>query len=369
MVFSGVSAPLLSPSRIIHIAGLSLTEPPGLRHSALPSIRTPGVSAAMAGNSSNGVLPTSSVTFFPACLLILVIMSGLIIQGDDSASREGGTLQRKVARRPKTDLPGYGWCVGGIIPEARSLNLRRNRGLSQCGENFFRGAAAAGKDRGVQLCVGACLALAELHHQILELLRALGLEGEDELVVVDAEAVGGVVFYGVVLAAYVHVLVHHPLALFEGEAVPLAGLYERVDEDVLALARDDVAAVLPAWGVLADVDGAAGEAEVRVGDRQLLAEAAVHQGALQAFEGVEVVPDFPEHKVRIRPQAHERERPEQHLPAVLLHGLQEFPLSGPPLPFREAAPERVQLEEDVVYVLGGKLLFLGLLLLGAGFGH
>src|SRR5215210_1334235 len=100
IVFSGVRAPLLSPSRIIHIAGLSLTEPPGLRHSALPSIRTPGVSVEMAGKSKSGVLPTSSVTFFPTRLLIRVIMSGLIIQGDDSASREVITPQRKVAGRP-----------------------------------------------------------------------------------------------------------------------------------------------------------------------------------------------------------------------------------------------------------------------------
>src|SRR4028119_1372531 len=86
------------------------------------------------------------------------------------------------------------------------------------------GGAASEEGGGGEVGVGARLALAQFHHEVLELLRGLGLEGEDELVVVDAEAVSGVVLYGVVLAAYVHVLVHHPLALVEGEAVPLARL-------------------------------------------------------------------------------------------------------------------------------------------------
>ncbi len=71
MVFSGVSAPLFSPSRIIHRAGRSLTEPPGLYHSALPRMRTPGISAEMFGNSRSGVLPTSSVTFVSQATLVI----------------------------------------------------------------------------------------------------------------------------------------------------------------------------------------------------------------------------------------------------------------------------------------------------------
>src|SRR3712207_2683286 len=78
MVFSGVKAPLFSPSRIIHSAGRSLTEPPGLYHSALPKILTPGTSAETLGSSKSGVLPTSSVTFVPTRSLIRVIMSGLL---------------------------------------------------------------------------------------------------------------------------------------------------------------------------------------------------------------------------------------------------------------------------------------------------
>jgi hypothetical protein len=88
----------------------------------------------------------------------------------------------------------------------------------------------------------------------LELLGAFSLEGQDELVVVDTEAVGGVVLYRVVPAAYLHVLVHHTLALFKGKPVPRAGLYERVDEQVITLAGYDIPATLEARRVLAHVD-------------------------------------------------------------------------------------------------------------------
>src|SRR5215216_403704 len=133
--------------------------------------------------------------------------------------------------------------------------------LSQKVQNFFEGPPAAGEDGSIELGVGARLALAEFHHQVLELLGGLGLEGKDELVIVDTEAVGGVVLYRVVLAAYLHVLVHHALALFEGEAVPRAGLHERVDEEVLALAGDDMGTALEARCVLSYVDGASRQPE------------------------------------------------------------------------------------------------------------
>src|ERR671919_1359751 len=78
MVLLGVSAPLFSPSRIIHRAGLSFTEPPGLYHSALPRIVTPGTSRETLESSKRGVFPTRSVGCDPTLVLILVIMSELL---------------------------------------------------------------------------------------------------------------------------------------------------------------------------------------------------------------------------------------------------------------------------------------------------
>src|ERR1700730_18634747 len=57
MIRSGVSAPLLSPSRIIRSAGRSFTDPPALRNSALPNTATPGNSRSNRRMRSSGVLP------------------------------------------------------------------------------------------------------------------------------------------------------------------------------------------------------------------------------------------------------------------------------------------------------------------------
>jgi hypothetical protein len=54
---------------------------------------------------------------------------------------------------------------------------------------------------------------------------------------------------------------------------------------------------------------------------------------------------------------------------MYLRSFQELPLAPRALLVGEASPEGIQLEEHVVYVLGRKLLFCGLLLTGAGFGH
>lgn len=92
MVFSGVSNPRSSPSRIIHNAGRSFTEPPGLYHSAFPKMLTPGVSAEMEGNSKSGVFPTRSTLRVPteARSLIRVIMSGLLYRVIPRRPQEAG---------------------------------------------------------------------------------------------------------------------------------------------------------------------------------------------------------------------------------------------------------------------------------------
>src|SRR5918995_7193408 len=222
--------------------------------------------------------------------------------------------------------------------------------------------AAAGEDRGIQFGVGACFALPELHHQVLELFGGFGLEGEDELVVVYPGAVPRVVLYGIVLASYMHVLVHHALALFYGQRVPRPCLDEGIEEEVLAFSRDDVRAILEAWRVLADVDGASAEGEVRIGDAQVLPEPRLQKGAGHALESVEVVTDPPQHEVCICAETHERESAQDHLARMYLRSLQELPLSALALLLGEASPDGIQLEEHVVDVLGREPLFLRLLL-------
>src|SRR5437870_5436723 len=60
IVFPGTSRPRASPSSIILRAGRSFTEPPGLKPSSLPRMRTPGATPSRARRiSTSGVLPTS----------------------------------------------------------------------------------------------------------------------------------------------------------------------------------------------------------------------------------------------------------------------------------------------------------------------
>src|SRR6202171_3813836 len=61
IVFSCVSAPRRSPSSIIHSAARSLTEPPGLNHSAFAYTSTLGNSLSNMRMRKSGVFPISLV--------------------------------------------------------------------------------------------------------------------------------------------------------------------------------------------------------------------------------------------------------------------------------------------------------------------
>src|SRR5919199_1629414 len=258
MIFPGARAPLFSPSRIIHSAGLSLTEPPGLYHSALPRMVTPGTSREMLSNSKSGVFPTSSTGRDPNLSLILVIMSELLYKLGARRPEEVNrkNTDQRISRRADISPPAMVGAQSSLYLFTLTFRYVESALSAQKFQNSFDRPSAAGEDGGIELGIGACLALSELHHEVLELLGSFGFEGEDELVVVDAEAVAGVVLHGVMLAAYLHVLVHHALALFEGEPIPCAALNERVDEEVVSFAGHDVGASREAWGVFADVDGA-----------------------------------------------------------------------------------------------------------------
>src|SRR5215207_2743516 len=174
-----------------------------------------------------------------------------------------------------------------IIHESWVAIPEREPQLSQSLQNLRQGPAPAGEDRGVQLGVGACFALPALHHLVLDLLGGFSFEGKDELVVVYPEAVTRIVLYGIMLASDLHVLVHHALALLYGQPVPRPRLDKRIDEEVLALSWNDVRAVLETRRMLADVDRASAQGEVRVSDTQILPQTRLEERAGHALESVE----------------------------------------------------------------------------------
>ena len=63
----GANFPLRLPSAMILAAARSLTDPPGLNHSAFPNNSTPGRSWTIRSKRSSGVFPTRSYVFCPNC--------------------------------------------------------------------------------------------------------------------------------------------------------------------------------------------------------------------------------------------------------------------------------------------------------------
>src|SRR5580698_2853130 len=77
MVLPAFRAPDLRPAWIMLRAGRSLTEPPGLNHSALAQNSTFGKSLPMRSSLSNGVLPMHSRSDLPGC----AVACGLGLEG------------------------------------------------------------------------------------------------------------------------------------------------------------------------------------------------------------------------------------------------------------------------------------------------
>src|SRR5215212_2122867 len=92
------------------------------------------------------------------------------------------------------------------------------------------GGRDAGEDRRLGSGVRARLGAAELVHQIEELTRVVGVERDQELLVVQTIAVGGVDLDRRVAAAGLDVAAHDPHPLLVGEPVPLALLPHRIDD-------------------------------------------------------------------------------------------------------------------------------------------
>ena len=65
-ILPGPSWPRRRASATMLAAARSLTDPPGLYHSALPRSATPGRSAVSASRRSSGVLPMRSIRLWPS---------------------------------------------------------------------------------------------------------------------------------------------------------------------------------------------------------------------------------------------------------------------------------------------------------------
>ncbi len=184
----------------------------------------------------------------------------------------------------------------------------------------------AGEDRGVAQGVGARLGGAELLDQVEELARLVALERDDELLVVEAERVGGVDRDLRMAAADLDVIGHDPPALLERQPVPLALLVERVDEEVLAVRDADLR---PRLGVR--VGRGLGHREVGVRRLGPAGEAALGEDDV---EGVQVLEDralAEQHQVDVAAGADRRIRSQRAVLGEVLAGRQELGLVGRPL--------------------------------------
>ena len=130
--------------------------------------------------------------------------------------------------------------------------------------------------------------------EIEERARVVGLERDDELLVVEAEGVRRVEVDVRVLAADLDVLLHDPPALLGIERVPGAGLDEGVDEEVLRVRGADLQARLV--GVLRGLR----HREVRVRDLRPLHEPALREHDVELVDAIEVLRLREQHEIGSR---------------------------------------------------------------------
>src|SRR4051812_9466619 len=150
-------------------------------------------------------------------------------------------------------------------------------------ERALQRGVDAREGRRVALGPGRGLGRAQPLDEVQERAGVVGVEGHDELLVVEAERVGRVVVDRRVLAADLDVLLHDPPALLRIEPVPGARLDERVDEEVLALEAPRHRALLVA--VLRRL----AQAQERVGLGGPLHQAALGQDDVELVDAVEVL--------------------------------------------------------------------------------
>src|SRR3989442_2210286 len=175
-------------------------------------------------------------------------------------------------------------------------------------EHLLRRGQDTGEDRRLALRVLARLARAELHHEVEEVERVVRLERQHELLIVEAERIGGVNLHVRVLVAHAEVIPHDALPPFERDRVPLPFLDERVHEQVPApeWRRTRREAVLPFVRVAAQVLRTLACGEVRVRRLEIVAEFRRGDPPGHLPERLQERIDCPYHEVRVGPDPFER---------------------------------------------------------------
>ena len=202
--------------------------------------------------------------------------------------------------------------------------------------------AQARERRGVAQREGRGLRRAQALDEVEEGPDVVGVEGHHELLVVEPEGVARVEVDARVFLAHADVLLHDPPAFLRIEPVPLAGLDEGIDEEVLRVGGADLEARLV--GVLRRLR----HGEEGVGDRAPLHQAALGEDHVELVDALQVRGLREQHQVGVAARAHGRERPQQALGREVLAGGGELPLVGRALLVGQAAPGRVDLEERVL---------------------
>ena len=142
----------------------------------------------------------------------------------------------------------------------------------------------------------------------------VGLERDDEVLVVEAEGVRGVDAYAGILVADLDVGVHHGLALLQRQEVPLAALHEGVDEQVL---RPDGANLQPRpllalVAVAVDVLRLARHRQEGVRHREVAAHAGGVNARRKGLQVFQVERDRPQEEVGVGARAGDHVGPDHH---------------------------------------------------------
>src|SRR5579884_1499369 len=164
----------------------------------------------------------------------------------------------------------------------------------------------ASEHGGVAQSVLAGFGLAQVLDEVEEVADAVGLEGDNEFLVVEAKRVGGVNGDAGIGQSPADVFVHHALALFHWQGIPGARLDEWVDKEIFLIERGkNQPGIVRAASVFADIDRTLGHGKEATCFMQVWPDEAAQNAAAQALQVFDGVSSLPEHEVAVRAQAKE----------------------------------------------------------------
>src|SRR5216683_1005637 len=94
-------------------------------------------------------------------------------------------------------------------------------------EGLINRTSNTGKSRSISKRVAARGRLPQLHHQIEEVSRRIGFEGDYEFLIIKTKRITGVDLDRWIAMTELNVFVHHPLPRRFGQRIPFARFHER----------------------------------------------------------------------------------------------------------------------------------------------